>query len=274
MRYPGAARHTSCRIRSRRRLLAPGGRMRSPRRDCGACTASASVKRPVTAGHRSNPNASKPCHRAEDRTSGHTRRGNGERLRPVLDPGRGRSRQRRGYGCGRMPCLLGPTRLGPIGCGSARALRTEALLSRPGADPARDTPQRRENCAAERPAGAASTRDPRRLPARCSKRCESEVDEDFGRDAGDQLIPDPVGLYDTAIERVVNPVASGDELEVGPRTLEARCEMCQLSVRGAVSRRLQERVRIGRSAVPQCVRRVGVAGEEHRSRNNRTRCAA
>ncbi len=94
---------------------------------------------------------------------------------------------------------------------------------------------------------------------------ESVVDlpeEQGAIDFVEQGVADPVRLDDTSVERIIDADAAGDELEVGPRPVEAGSEVAELGERRHGERRLGETGAVVGSAIPQLVGRQGVAGEE------------
>ena len=66
------------------------------------------------------------------------------------------------------------------------------------------------------PASTPSVRLPNRAPVMYRNRSSIESPDRPGADLVQARAADPVGLHDPAVQRVVRPVAPGDQLEVGP----------------------------------------------------------
>ena len=92
----------------------------------------------------------------------------------------------------------------------------------------------------------------------------------------EEAVPRPVRLDDPSVERVVDPVGPGDQLEVRPRSLEASGHLPQASVGDATRAVLEQGAVICRTTQTQSVRWIGEPREPDRpvSRIVERRCAA
>src|ERR1035437_5427630 len=121
------------------------------------------------------------------------------------------------------------------------------------------------------PLGMASTSAGQDRPARRRKRSSSDPASRAGPTRSSNRPPSqPVGLDDLSVQRVVEVVGRGDELQVRPGTLKLPQPLAKVPIHNAGRRLLEQGPVVLATAVPQLVGRVGVASEQQGTVSDRT----